>query len=1162
MTCATCGASSRDGAKFCGECGSRLTSGCPSCGAANPPDQRFCDQCGATLVEAAERIVESVPSAERRLVSVLFADLVGFTALSEHRDAEEVRDLLTRYFETARQVIERFGGTVEKFIGDAVMAVWGTPFAREDDAERAVRAGLDLVEVVRALGDELESSGLSARAAVMTGEAAVTVGAEGQGLVAGDLVNTASRVQALADPGTVLVGERAYRATEASIAYEPAGEHELKGRTELVHLWRAARVTSVRGGYGSSVGLEAPFVGREREVRLVKDLFHATAEEGRAYLVSVVGFPGMGKSRFAWEFEKYIDGVADEIWWHRGRCLPYGEGVSYWALAEMVRMRARIAEGEDPETALPKLRATLDEHIVDDDERAWLEPRLSHLLGLGEHAAPDREDLFSAWRLLFERLAEQSPCALVFEDLQWADSALLDFVEYLLEWSRNHPLFVLTLARPELAERRPDWGAGKRNFHAIYLDPLSDDSMEELLGGLVPGLPDELRARIRAHADGVPLYAVETVRMLVDRGLVERVGDAYRPVGQVESLEVPDSLLSLLAARLDGLEPQERRLLADAAVLGKTFTREALSALSGFEADDLEPLLASLVRKEMLTVEADPWSPERGQYGFMQALVQTVAHDMLSRRDRKARHLAAARHLESWWGSDEEEIVEVVAAHYLEAYRADPGAEDAGEIKATARGRLAHAGERAASLSAPAEAERYFREAAELADDDRERAELLESAGDTARAAVHLDTALELLRSAAALYEDVGDGPAAARTSAALARVMWQAGDSAAALELMEAAFAELSRGEADERLADVAAELARNQFFTGNLARALESAEVALDVAERQRLWRPTAEALNTKGLIIQNRRPEEAYALLRRALELSLEHDLTLSALRAYNNLVFIEFDRDNFEGALDLAQQGVELARRRGDRNQETVLLAQQPDALYLAGRWDEAVALADRLRDEELFGYLWGSVLLPMSRIHAARGNHEEPRTYLEQFRKVADNVQDEVIVLVGDAIVSRADGNLSATLAAVDRVLELDEYLYALVRGEVLAEGVEAALGLGELERAESLLSSVDEMSPAKRSQYLNAHAALGRARLLAARGGEGVDSGYRQAAGRFRELGIPFWLAVTLLEHAERVGDGDGPAFAAEARETFEALGATPWVGRADALLARPVEVA
>ena len=228
-------------------------------------------------------------------------------------------------------------------------------------------------------------------------------------------------------------------------------------------------------------------------------------------------------------------------------------------------------------------------------------------------------DLFSAWRLLFERLAEQSPCALVFEDLQRADSALLDFVEYLLEWSRNHPLFVVTLARPELAERRPDWGVGKRNFHAIYLDPLSDDSMEELLRGLVPGLPDELRARIREHADGVPLYAVETVRMLVDRGLVERIGDAYRPVGQVEALEVPDSLQSLLAARLDGLSRRNAGLLADAAVLGKTFTREALSPLSGLEADDLEPLLASLVRKEMLTVEADPWSPERGQYGFMQA---------------------------------------------------------------------------------------------------------------------------------------------------------------------------------------------------------------------------------------------------------------------------------------------------------------------------------------------------------------------------------------------------------------------------------------------------------------------------------------------------------------------------------------------------------------
>ena len=775
----------------------------------------------------------------------------------------------------------------------------------------------------------------------------------------------------------------------------------------------------------------------------------------------------------------------------------------------------------------------------------------------------DREDLFSAWRLLFERLAEQGPCALLFEDLQWADSALLDFIEYLLEWSRNHSLFVVTLARPELSERRSDWGAGKRNFHAIFLEPLPDEPMDELIRGLVPGLADELRARIRAHADGVPLYAVETVRMLVDRGFVERVGDAYRPVGPVDALQVPDSLQSLIAARLDGLDPQERRLVTDAAVLGKTFTREALSALGGLEAEELEPLLTSLVRKEILTVQADPWSPERGQYGFMQALVQTVAHDMLGRRDRKARHLAAARHLESWWGADEEEIVEVVAAHYLEAYRADADAEDAAEIKAAARAQLTHAGERAASLAAPAEAQRYFTQAAELADDDAERAKLLASAGETARAALRLVAAAELLERSAALYEEAGDERAAARTAVELARVTWQGGDNKAALEQMEAAFAQLSAGEADERVAYVAAELARYQFFAGNIARASETADIALDMAEAHRLAEPTAHALNTKALAIQARRPEEAYALLRRALELSLEHDLTSTALRSYNNLVFVELDRDNFDGALTLAQQGTELARRRGDRTLEAVLMSQQPDGLYLAGRWDEAIDVIDALTDETYaqVATLRTAVALPMARIHVARGNLDAPKAMLDDLEGNIHDHQELINAYSAKAIVSRGEGNYDEALTCVDRVLAFEDLVYALLRAEITAEGVEAALELGDLDRADRLVAEVEQAAPVKRSQYVEAHVARSRARILDARGDAAADKGYRGAAGRFRELGIPFWLAVTLLEHAELLRDGEAAgARRRGAVEIFEALCGGAVDRAADACsLARPV---
>jgi class 3 adenylate cyclase len=732
---------------------------------------RFCNQCGvATAGPAVARAVaqttgRDAPIAERRHVSVLFADLVGFTTLSESRDAEQTRELLSRYFASARTVIARYGGTIEKFIGDAVMAVWGTPVATESDAERAVRAALDLVASIPEL-----DPGLQARAGVLTGEAAVTIGAEGEGMVAGDLVNTASRIQAAAEPGTVLVGEVTRRTTDQAIVYEAAGERELKGKSGPVALWRALRVVSGVGGALKSAGLEAPFVGRQRELKLIKDLFHGCAQDRRAHLVSVTGIAGIGKSRLSWEFYKYFDGIVDTVWWQRGRCLAYGEGVAYWALADMIRMRARIEEGEEANSARGKLRATVEEHVPDAEERAFVEPRLANLLGLAEVTTGDRQDLFAAWRLFFERLAGTAPTVLAFEDMQWADTSLLDFVEYLLEWSRDYPLYVVTLARPELQERRPSWGAGQRNFTSLYLDPLSPTAMEEMLEGLVPGLPAGLREKILARAQGVPMYAVETVRMLLDRGLLVQEGAVYRPSAEVAALEVPETLHALIAARLDGLSADERRVVQDGAVLGKTFTKPALTALSGIPAAELEPLVAALVRKEVLGVQLDPRSPERGQYGFLQDLVRHVAYETLARRDRKVRHLAAAGHLELAF-NQEDGVAEVLASHYLAAFEAAPDAEDAPAIKAKTREMLARAGERAGSIGAPEEGRRYYEQAAALAEHPVGEAELLEQAGRLAIQANRPVEARERLERALAIYANAGEEHRAAYASVLLADV-------------------------------------------------------------------------------------------------------------------------------------------------------------------------------------------------------------------------------------------------------------------------------------------------------------------------------------------------------------------------------------------------------
>jgi class 3 adenylate cyclase/tetratricopeptide (TPR) repeat protein len=1155
MRCAACGSENEAGRKFCGDCGSALAAVCASCGSPNAVGVKFCGECGTALAAqpGARASPQAEPAAERRLVSVLFADLVGFTALSESRDAEEVRELLSRYFNTAQRLISLYGGTVEKFIGDAVMAVWGTPAAQEDDAERAVRAALDLVAAVADL-----APGVRARCGVLTGEAAVTLGAEGQGMVAGDLVNTASRIQSTAEQGTVLVGDVTKRATEAAIAYEPAGEHELKGKATPVQLWQALRVTGFRRGALKAAGLEPPYVGRERELRVVKEMFNASADEAKAHLVLVIGIAGFGKSRLTWEFRKYIDGITELVAWQSGRCLAYGEGVAYWALAEMVRMRAEIAEGEDSAIAREKLRVATETYVEDDEEREWIEPRLAHLLGLVEGQGHERDDLFAAWRVFFERLAEDSPTVLVFEDMHWADPSLLDFVEYLLEWSRNHRLFVLVLARPDLLERRPNFGAASRNSTTLSLEPLSQKAMKELLEGFVPGLSEQLQEQILERAEGVPLYAVETVRMLLDRGLLEREGNVYRPTGPIHALDVPETLHALIAARLDGLEAGERRLLQDASVLGKTFTKAGLSALSGLGESELESLLTSLTRKEFLSLQADPRSPERGQYGFLQDLLKHVAYETLAKSERKTRHLAAAAHLERSFGSTEQEIVEVIAAHYGDAYDAAPNDPDAGEIKAKALEMLTRAGERAASLAAGEEAQRHFEHGVDLADDPLVEAALRERAGEMAALGLRHDEAEAHYRHALDLLEQQGKTHPAARISARLGEVEWSAGRLDDAIGRMERAFAVLSADEPDADVAALATQLGRLQFFHGNLDRSSELLEFGLSAAESLLLPEVVAQALNTSGLIAEFRaRPDTAHALVAHSLKVALEHDLSTPALRAYNNLGEGFSRRDRYEQALPYYTSGLALARKVGNRLWVGQLLMESSYSLMMEGRWDAALAALAEIPEPEL-----GALPLPATtqvEIEAARGRTAEARRALSLFEQFADStdVQQRALYDSAAAIVLRAEGDPEAALAAAQRTLASMSVLGASHQTVKIgfAQGVEGALSLGDLDQVDALVSRIEALRPVELVPVLRAQAARFRARLAAERGEtSAVEPRFGEAARIFREFGIAFWLAVTDLDNGEwlveqgRADEAEG--MLAEAREIFERLGAVPYLER------------
>ena len=1161
-SCATCGAENPPGQRFCGSCGSPLAAVCSSCGSTNPAGQRFCGDCGSPLTAAAppatggkEPQIGEAPVSERRLVSLLFADLVGFTSLSESRDAEAVRELLSRYFDTCRRLVELYGGTVEKFIGDAVMAVWGTPVATEDDAERAVRAALDLVAAISALGDEIGAPELRARAGVLTGEAAVTLAAVGEGMVAGDLVNTASRVQSVAEPGTVLVGEATRRATERAIVYEAAGEHELKGKAEPVPVWRALRVVSGVRGQLKSEGLEAPFVGRDRELRQIKDLFHVAADERRAQLVSVTGIAGIGKSRLSWEFYKYIDGLADTAYWHRGRCLAYGEGVTYWALADMVRMRCLIAEDDDSQTALQKLHATLEEHMVDADERRFVEPRLAQLLALGEQEARDRQDLFAAWRLFFERLADTYPTVLAFEDMQWADASLLDFVEYLLEWSRNHPIFVVTLARPELLERRQTWGAGHRNFTSLYLEPLSEGAMEELLTGLVPGLPESLRRQILERAEGVPLYAVETVRMLLDRGLLVEDGSSYRVAGEIGSLEVPETLHALVAARLDGLQPDERRLLQDASVLGKTFAPDALAALAELDRPRLDELLTTLVRREVLGLQSDPRSPEQGQYGFLQDLLRHVAYETLPKRERREKHLAAADYLSSALAEDE--IGEVVASHLVDAYRLDPNAADAIVLRARAHTALLRAGERAASVGASVEGLRYFEQAAELSADPADEAAASLRAGEMALAAGEAERAASLFERMGALYAQTGDTHAAARAAALHARAEQRLGRMEDAIERMEGAYAVIGEDEADADLAFLVSRLANAHVFAGNLDRATELNEHAFDLAEALKLPDIVERVAVTKAFIIGDRRPMEARALYQLGLDSAVERGDDESASITCANLSDLALQRDQYAESVAYLERAREHARKAGNRSREWFTLAEMTYALTMSGRWDEALGCLDEIPREQLGvdTALLGPASGPVE-LYLHRGQLDEARDLLAVYAKFEHNdiLQARGCYETAVSAVRLAEGNLREALAFGEAAFKTSETLGIAAQNAKLGvfHAIEAALALGEQQKTEELLAAIEERPIGLRPPFLDAQAHRFRARL--AGDDPSADRMFSTAAAQLRELDLPFYLAVVRLEHGEwlnaqgRNDDADG--FLTEAAELFARLGAVPWLER------------
>lgn len=1144
-TCTACGTSNRDGLRFCTNCGTSLAFACPACGASLEPGDRFCGSCGRPVAEDSATGASTDPtSTERRVVSILFVDLVGWTTFSDGRDPEEARAVLSDYFDLCTEVVARYGGTVEKFIGDAVMAMWGAPVAREDDAERAVRAALEILSAVSGLAD----GQIKARAGVCTGEASVLLQAQGQGMVAGDSVNTASRLQSIADPGTVLVDDTTRGVTNLSIAYEAAGEVALKGKDQPVVVWRASRVIGSIGGRKADP-LEPPFTGREEELRIIKDLLHAVGREKRPRSISVVGIGGIGKSRMIWELYKYVDGLAETVLWHEGRSPAYGDGIAFWALAEIVRMRAGIAESDDTPTAREKLKGCLAEFVLDAADASWIEAALLHLLAIEEDPDARSEELFAAWRTFFERVAEQETTVLVFEDLQWADSGLLDFIDHLITWAKNSPILVLTLSRPELHDKRPDWGAGQRNFLSIHLDPLADEEITALLKGVVPDLPMHVIEQIMKRSEGVPLYAVEMIRMLMGTGQVAQKGSSLRVVGDIERIDIPDSLHSLIAARLDALPPDARTVVFDASVLGKSFTVDAVLAVSGLDADQIRGQLDDLVRRDILQLEQDPRSPERGQYSFVQSLIREVAYPILSRSDRRDRHIRAAEYFER---SEALELADVVATHWLEAYRLATDEAVAEQIADKARTTLVEAADRAASLGSTEQALLLYEKAVSITMDREARADLLLRAGGTARDAAQPEKAVDHLKAAIELMEPSSTNQNAARAS--LGSAYFLTGQLDVAEDLLRSVAEQNTDPLADPSLPSLYGMLSRICLFKGDIEEAKRWCEEALEWAERHDDVRALVDALTSRGVIaIFAGRSREALATLQGSRQLAESNGLIGEQIRASINISAAGTDVGP-RLVEETFWEASELCRRYGIRTGELYAGSNALEAAAHTADWDKYEEIRQRLAPDELQGSpraLLSLGLLMYASYRGDLGTARQELSIMETEFQDSSSVQDHLTVVMGRMTIALPSGEWEEALGSLD--LSLGE---RFVSSTFYSLASRLALWTGDLETLQRVVGIYEVLGP--RGGWAGARWLTMKAGLEALTGNRvTADAMYDQALRAWSDLSIPVDRAFCIVDRLVALGfdGGDGGTDVLSARSDFETWGNSYMVSRIDELL-------
>jgi class 3 adenylate cyclase/tetratricopeptide (TPR) repeat protein len=918
--------------------------------------------CGTPLAEAAER------QAARKTVTVLFCDVAGFTQAGERLDPEALRELQSRYFDEARAALERHGGTVEKFIGDAVMAVFGVPQLHEDDALRAVRAAAELGEAVAALG-------LGIRIGVNTGE---VVAGSGDALVTGDAVNVAARLEQTAATGDILVGEATYRLVEDAVRVEPLPALELAGKSAPIVAFRLIEVTP--GAEGRTRRLDAPLVGRHNELELLRDAFARATRERACHLVTVLGAPGVGKSRLVSEF---LSGLGDDVTVARGRCLSYGEGITFWPLAEAVREALAPSGGE--------LGRALEDAVADEASGERVAALVAESIGLSTGSATT-EETFWAFRKLFESLSRRSPLVLVLDDIQWGAPTFLDLVEHLADWTRDAPVLLLCMARPDLLDLSSGWGGGKLNATTFLLEPLAEDETNALIGNLLGGeLPPEAAGRISAAAEGNALFVEEMVGMLVDDGLLVRRNGGWSVAGDLDRVEVPPTIRALLAARIDRLPEADRIVLGRAAVEGQIFHASAVAELApAATAGAVATSLMALVRRELVRPERGTFADEEA-FRFRHLLIRDAAYDALPKTTRADLHERFADWLERKAGDRADEFAELLGYHLEEANRyvveVSPRDPRADALAARAGSRLAQAGRRAlARRDLTAAASLLGRSAALLPSADRDRLTLLP---DLAAALGEIGRVDEARRWLAEAIERSASVDEQTHARACAQDAWWRMNfDNAAAedvepevrsaIETLERLGDEYGLGPALRTLGDVYNIRGEGQRWIGTLANAFEYASrsenryeeiISLSIYGGSMFFGPTPAHEGVERLSAIRRRLEDD-PLLEAALLRPLGGFVAMTGeidegrlLVARSREVFREFGTrwllagipfmsggiELLAGDLQAAEReyraGVEEYQRIGERGRASTLAAALARVLVLQGREREAAEAAD-------------------------------------------------------------------------------------------------------------------------------------------------------------------------------------------------------------------------